>query len=56
MKMSKEDYMEQFNAFMKDEYDNLQIKPNGMYGTMAFFKVKEREFKDKLRAEGYEIK
>ena len=52
MKISEEDYTKQFNAFMKDEYNRLKVKPNGMYGQMGFFKVKEREFKDKLRAEG----
>ena len=55
MKISEEEYKKMLDEFMKGEYDRAKPKPNGMYGHMGFFKVKEREFKEKLKNEGYEI-
>ncbi len=55
MKLDKNDYKNKLEEYYREQYNTTPHKPEGMYGTMAFFKVKEREFKDKLRAEGYEI-
>lgn len=55
MKISEEEFKKRLDAFIKEEYNKAKPKPNGMYGHMGFFKVKEREFKEKLKQEGYVI-
>ena len=52
MKIGDAEYLKLRDAYMKEEYDKNPQKPNGMLGTMGWFSKKEREFQDKLRAEG----
>ena len=49
MKISEEEFKKKLDAFIKEEYNKAKPKPNGMFGHMGFFKVKEREFKEKLK-------
>jgi len=55
MKISDAEFNKRLELYVREEYNKAPIKPNGMYGTMAFSKVKEREFREKLRAEGYDV-
>ena len=57
MNIGDEEYLKLRDAYMKEEYDKnpKKPKPNGMYGHMGWFAVKEREFREKLRAEGYDV-
>lgn len=52
MKVGDEEYMKARDAFMKEEYHKDPQKPNGMAGHWGWFLKKERELKEKLRAEG----
>jgi hypothetical protein len=52
MKIGDVEYLKLRNEYMSEQYKKEPQKPNGMYGHMGWFAVKEREFEAKLRAEG----
>ena len=52
MVISSEEYDTQLQDYLKNAYDMLETKPNGLYGRWAFQAAKEREFKQNLKEQG----
>lgn len=53
--ISKEDYKAQENAWIKEQYLLETRKPSGMCGNWSYRLMKEREFKEIMKSQGYEI-
>ena len=52
MVITSEEYRVKFKEWLKERYDEMDPKPNGMCGTWAFHIAKEREFKQYLKEQG----
>lgn len=52
MKIGDVEYKKLLDEYLKEQYNSLERKPNGMMGHWAFQAVKTREFKEKMIQEG----